>query len=114
MNLLSFLLIFSQVSSKMESLAALSNEYNTLREIKGHWNGGDFNIAVDGPNSRKHQVMVDLGEQLGVPGTPVERILEIMRKPDETSPEQGAPLMPGPQLVFEDAKGVDVEGLFVL
>ncbi|KAF9371570.1 hypothetical protein CPB97_001892, partial [Podila verticillata] len=48
-------------------LVALGQTFQTLREIQGHFDGGDFNPVVDAPNGEKHQVMQKLYEAYGKP-----------------------------------------------
>ena len=56
-----FLGLLSAVSAaaipQETDIIALGQTFQTLREVKGHWDGADFNPAVDAPNGEKHQVM---------------------------------------------------------
>lgn len=105
--------VFATAFSLMATLnSAVSNELSTLRNIQGHWQGGDYNPQVDSPNGRKYILLVELGKELGVTGTPFEKILNIMKEPDEIIPEKGAPLMPGP--VVDAGVGKNLEGLLIV
>lgn len=72
-------------------LTALGAEYRALREVKGHFQGGEWRDEVDHWKGRKHAVMAELGEELGIPGTQESQILEVMGPPDERAePESSA------------------------
>ena len=59
-------------------------EFRRLREVKGHFQGGDRWLnEVDSWGGRKHMVMGQLQDALGVPGTNEARIVELMGIPDE-------------------------------
>ncbi|KAF9907723.1 hypothetical protein EC991_010670 [Linnemannia zychae] len=79
---------------------ALGQNLQNLRKIKGHWDGGDANPAVDNFNGEKHQTLQKLGEYFGKPGTPAANILATMGQPDEIKQTMDeafqASLMPGP------------------
>ncbi|KAI8920114.1 hypothetical protein DFJ77DRAFT_427121 [Powellomyces hirtus] len=105
------LLLFSQhtfatqTSLKMPELSATeltahATEFKSLRERKGHFNGGEHDRDVDGYGGRKHKVMEALGETLGKPGTRAIQVLEAMGPPDEIAAGPGAIAngMPGPVL----------------
>lgn len=40
-----------------ENISVLSDKFNSLRALKGHYNGGEFNKDLDGPQGEKYQVM---------------------------------------------------------
>ncbi|KAG0028165.1 hypothetical protein BGZ82_008574 [Podila clonocystis] len=84
------------VSSEFQ---ALGQNFQNIRKIKGHWDGGDSNPATDNFNGEKHQLLQKLGEYFGKPGTPAANVLATMGEPDEIKPsldEIGqASLMPG-------------------
>ncbi|KAF9974318.1 hypothetical protein BGZ73_002274 [Actinomortierella ambigua] len=65
-------------------IRATGAEYQVLREVKGHWDGADYNPDVDAYNGKKHQLMKTLGEYLGKFGTDHADITAVMGKPDET------------------------------
>jgi len=70
-------------------LEVRSAEYRSLRQVRGHFQGGEWNDDVDAWKGRKHVVMGDLGEALGQPGVPVERVLALMGPPDQRLEEPG-------------------------
>jgi hypothetical protein len=43
--------------SSSDNIKALSDQYQSLRSVQGHYMGGDFNEQVDAPNGAKHNVM---------------------------------------------------------
>ncbi|KAG0306898.1 hypothetical protein BGZ98_001492 [Dissophora globulifera] len=81
---------------------ALGQSFQSLRNIKGHWDGGDSNPAVDNFNGEKHQTLQKLGEYFGRRGTSASAILQAMGQPDEVKQSMDeafhASLMPGPML----------------
>ncbi|KAF9094586.1 hypothetical protein BGX23_001905 [Mortierella sp. AD031] len=88
----------------------LGQNFQNLRTIKGHWDGGDSNPAVDNFNGEKHQTLQKLGEYFGKPGTPAANILATMGEPDEIKQTMDeafeASLMPGPVLGGTGAQGL--------
>ena len=58
----------------------MGREYQELRKQKGHFNGGEWNAALDRWNGRKHQVMCELGTRLDKGST--RTLLELMGEPD--------------------------------
>ncbi|KAF8964861.1 hypothetical protein BGZ46_000704 [Entomortierella lignicola] len=89
----------ANVSSEFQ---ALGQSFQALRQVKGHWDGGDHNPTVDNFNSEKHQTLQKLGEYFGKPGTPAANILATMGEPDELKQSMDdafhASYMPGPAL----------------
>ncbi|RUS19840.1 hypothetical protein BC937DRAFT_86819 [Endogone sp. FLAS-F59071] len=87
-----------------ENISVLSEKFSSLRALKGHYNGGEFNKDIDGPQGEKHQVMKALGDQLGLPNTPASEILQRLGNPDDLTlmpPGDYPPtvaMMPGPVL----------------
>ncbi|CAO3566871.1 unnamed protein product [Mortierella alpina] len=88
-------------------MASVSSEFQTLgqnlqslRKIKGHWDGGDSDPRVDSFNGEKHQALKQLGEYFGKPGTPAANILTTMGPPDDMKAtlddEAQLSMMPGP------------------
>ncbi|KAI8826968.1 uncharacterized protein EV422DRAFT_512119 [Fimicolochytrium jonesii] len=71
-------------------LATHSTAYKSLRERKGHFNGGEHDRDVDGYGGKKHITMKALADTLGRKGTPAIKILEVMGAPDEIVPKVGA------------------------
>jgi hypothetical protein len=43
--------------SSSDNFKALSEQFQTLRNVKGHYSGGDFNEQTDAPNGAKHNAM---------------------------------------------------------
>ncbi|KAG0369956.1 hypothetical protein BGZ54_008259 [Gamsiella multidivaricata] len=86
---------------------ALGQSFQNLRSIKGHWDGGEANPAVDNFNGEKHQTLQKLGEYFGKPGTSAADILATMGQPDEMKQTMDeafqASLMPGPMIGGTDA-----------
>jgi len=68
-------------------VTAFAAEYQTLRKIKGHFDGGDYLKDVDGFGGKKHKALEALGKYFGVPGTPAPKVLEVLGKPDEVIPK---------------------------
>ncbi|KAG9320803.1 hypothetical protein KVV02_004646 [Mortierella alpina] len=87
----------SSVSSEFQTLG---QNLQSLRQVKGHWDGGDSDPRVDNFNGEKHQALQKLGEYFGQPGTPAAHILSTMGQPDEVKQTMDeafqASLMPGP------------------
>ncbi|KAF9965735.1 hypothetical protein BGZ70_004214 [Mortierella alpina] len=88
-------------------MASVSSEFQTLgqnlqslRQVKGHWDGGDSDPRVDNFNGEKHQTLQQLGEYFGKPGTPAANILTTMGQPDDIKQtldeEARFAMMPGP------------------
>ncbi|GAB5592334.1 hypothetical protein Unana1_07234 [Umbelopsis nana] len=91
--------------SNSDNIKALSDQFQALRSVKGHYQGGDFNEQTDAPNGAKHHAMKVLGEQFGAPNTPATEVLAHLGKPDELTPtlpdelsssQQHVATMPGP------------------
>lgn len=85
-------------------LQELSSQYQQLRSIQGHFQGGTWQDRIDRWAGQKHQVMTELGEALGRAGTPESEVLRWMGQPDERAspgslswaavrPEQGEQLL---------------------
>ncbi|KAL1916249.1 uncharacterized protein VTP21DRAFT_5866 [Calcarisporiella thermophila] len=107
--LILFFLLITQIfaqnppsSMSDQELKTQGLELQSLRQKKGHYQGATFDQEIDGFQGRKHRLMVALGEALGKPGTPAQKVIETMGKPDQLTPsldEQAAPtvaVMPGP------------------
>ncbi|KAJ3190853.1 hypothetical protein HDU67_006127 [Dinochytrium kinnereticum] len=97
-------------------VSALGQEFQQLKAIKGHFEGGEFNKDVDGFNGSKHKTMEKLRETLGVAGTPAANVIAAMGKPDETSSAEVGALdtMPGP-FVDSEPSGLSSEpGLYLI
>lgn len=78
--MLGLLLILALASASLEGLGA---EFRALRQVQGYFGGGEWCDDVDRWGGRKHVVMTELGEALGVPGTSAERVVSVMGPPDE-------------------------------
>ncbi|KAF9311384.1 hypothetical protein BG003_007467 [Podila horticola] len=82
-----FLGLLSAVSAaaipQETDLVALGQTFQSLREVKGHWDGADFNAAVDAPNGEKHQVMQKLYAVYSKPGVVSAEIVATMGPSDE-------------------------------
>ncbi|KAJ3103860.1 hypothetical protein HDU97_009779 [Phlyctochytrium planicorne] len=87
----------SQVSAEV---VALGQQFQQLRTVKGHFEGGEFDKDVDGFNGAKHKAMLALEKGLGVQGTPASAVIEVMGKPDRVAPRDQETLhgMPGPSV----------------
>lgn len=68
-----------EVSVELQQLAA---EFRSLREVQGHFQGGPWIDEVDAWMGRKHQVMIELGEQLEGRGCRRGQITEHLGAPD--------------------------------
>ncbi|KAG0378349.1 hypothetical protein BGX24_004081 [Mortierella sp. AD032] len=66
-----------------EDVQALGQSYQNLREVQGHWDGGDWNPVVDNVNGEKHQTLQKLGEYFGQPGTPSANIFATVGDPEQ-------------------------------
>ena len=81
---------------------ALAAEWAQLRQVKGHFQGGEWVAAVDAWAGRKHHVLSVLGDLVGKPGTSEERVRQLLGKPDRDS---GGPFVQAPPgstvLVYE-------------
>ncbi len=80
------------------TMEQLSMDFQQLRKIKGHFDGGEYNADVDGFQGKKHTLLLKLGEILGKPGTESSLIVQYLGEPDDTEAE-GVVLMPGPYMV---------------
>ncbi|KAG0262383.1 hypothetical protein DFQ27_002365 [Actinomortierella ambigua] len=79
--LLLFVAIVSAVITPEIKTSGL--EFQQLREVKGHWDGAEYNPDVDAYNGKKHQLMKTLGEHFGKFGTLSGDITAVMGRPDE-------------------------------
>ena len=64
-------------------LQRLSQEFQRLKTVKGHFQGGEWRDEVDRWAGRKHEVMSALGETLGQAGTQESDVIRWMGPPDE-------------------------------
>ncbi|KAG0001122.1 hypothetical protein BGZ79_005061 [Entomortierella chlamydospora] len=68
-------------------VVALGETFQELRQIKGHFDGGEYNADVDGFNGEKHQVMLKLADAFGKPGVLSADITSVMGPSDEIPAE---------------------------
>ncbi|KAF9899646.1 hypothetical protein BX616_002909 [Lobosporangium transversale] len=66
-----------------DEIRALGKTFQKLRKIKGHFDGGEYNKAVDAYNGEKHQVMKKLAEAFGRPSVSSVDIVSTMGPSDE-------------------------------
>lgn len=108
-----------------ESVIALGEKFQQLRNRPGKYDGAEYDENVDSFEGEKYKVMKvsflfytrqclndisaicltlvhsfkGLSDQLGLPGTPAADVLARLGKPDELTPslqgEPAAPVMPG-------------------
>ncbi|KAG0232519.1 hypothetical protein BGW42_008139 [Actinomortierella wolfii] len=79
------LLIIAVVSAAVTpEIMAVGVQYQEIRQVKGHWDGAEFNPDVDAYDGKKHKLMKTLGEFFGKRGTRVSEITQVMGRPDET------------------------------
>ncbi|KAJ3321486.1 hypothetical protein HDV06_004155 [Boothiomyces sp. JEL0866] len=78
----------------MSNLQQLSQEYLSLKGIKGHWEGGEYTKDVDSFNSKKHQAMKTLAESIIV-GSDSKIIYDLFGQPDKIETDT-LTFMPGP------------------
>ncbi|KAI9105862.1 hypothetical protein DFS34DRAFT_574144 [Phlyctochytrium arcticum] len=85
-------------TASAQDLAFWASEFQTLRQKKGHFSGGEHDTDVDSYKGKKHTIMESLGKALGVKGNPAVKVLESMGQPDEIAAGPGAITggMPGP------------------
>ncbi|KAJ3289207.1 hypothetical protein HK104_007659 [Borealophlyctis nickersoniae] len=70
-----------------KEVASFASDYKTLRETKGHFDGGDYLKDVDGFGGKKHRALQALGTHLGQKGKPAADIIKTLGKPDEIIPK---------------------------
>lgn len=100
------------LAARMENLSV---EFKSLKEMKGHWDGHEFNPEIDSFNGKKHEIMKALEKQVTV-GMKVKELVELMGKPDSvTSDLQGKAVetMPGIQLTDPIQQDLQQEYYFV-
>lgn len=74
----------SQATIEVSHVPALTREFQELRKVKGHWQGGDSNPEVDSPRGRMRLVMGALAETLGRLPMAKDDLVSLMGLPDET------------------------------
>ena len=80
----------------------LGKRYLELKNIKGKYEGGEYNETIDSESGEKYKIMNELLKELGKQGTSIAKICPIMGPPDTLSPNlpdenyrPPLPLMPG-------------------
>lgn len=68
---------------EVRQLSALTREFQELRKVKGHWQGGQPNPEVDIPRGRMRLVMGALAETLGRLPLTKDDLVSLMGLPDE-------------------------------
>ena len=71
------------LAAVLGDLAGLAAEYRTLRELRGHFSGGEWNDEVDRFGGRKHEVMLRLGEALGGGAYTKNEVVALLGPPDD-------------------------------
>ncbi|KAJ3087952.1 hypothetical protein HK102_009906 [Quaeritorhiza haematococci] len=67
----------------LEEIMTVGEEFQKLRDVRGHYEGGDWNEDVDGFNGRKHQLMLQLQQSLiGLRDVTLRQIHAVMGHPD--------------------------------
>jgi hypothetical protein len=67
-----------------------ANEFRELREIEGHFDGGDWNDDVDRWMGKKHVLMIELGERLGTGAYSQSQVVDLLGEPDAVAREGDA------------------------
>jgi hypothetical protein len=65
-----------------KEIAQLAEAYRALREIQGHFDGGEPNPVVDQWQGEKHRVMQELGERLGTGEYGRSELVALLGLPD--------------------------------
>ncbi|KAG0048534.1 hypothetical protein BGZ83_006525 [Gryganskiella cystojenkinii] len=84
-----FILALAMICVLPLVIAAISPEildagksYQVLRETRGHWDGGDYNVDVDSPKGAKHLAMQKLADYFKS-GSQISDVILAMGQPDE-------------------------------
>lgn len=67
------------------TIAALAAEFQDLRAVRGRFDGADWNDDVDKWMGRKHQLMIQLGSQLGGGEYDAPQVIQWLGPPDQTA-----------------------------
>jgi hypothetical protein len=67
------------------TIAAIAAEFQNLRAIQGHFSGADWNDDVDQWMGRKHQLMIQLGSQLGAGEYDAAQVIQWLGSPDQSA-----------------------------
>jgi hypothetical protein len=70
-----------------KEIAQLAEAYRALREIEGHFDGGEPNPVVDQWQGEKHRVMHELGERLRTGEYGRSELVALLGPPDHTVTE---------------------------
>ena len=62
-------------------------EFRSLRAVRGHFDGGDWNDDVDRWMGRKHALMIELGELLGGGAYSRSQVVDLLGEPDAIAVE---------------------------
>lgn len=62
-------------------------EFKRLRAVKGHFDGGDWNVDVDEWMGLKHQLMIELGSCLGRGEYSESEVIRLLDSPDAIARE---------------------------
>ncbi|KAI1312299.1 hypothetical protein EDD11_002989 [Mortierella claussenii] len=81
------LLSLTSAAPVVSDVVALGQTFQELRKVKGHFDGGEYNAAVDGFNGEKHQVMQKLAEAFSKPSVLSVDIVSTMGPSDEIPAE---------------------------
>jgi len=73
--------------SALASIADAATEFRSLRTIKGHFEDGAWDDDLDKWMGRKHQLMTQLGSQLGEGEYSKAQIIQLLAPPDLTARE---------------------------
>jgi len=73
----------------------LKEEWSTLRTMRGHFSGAQFNAAIDGPKGAKKQVMDKLYAHYTSLDSSSQSLVELLGAPDKLLAGKLA-MMPGP------------------
>jgi hypothetical protein len=60
----------------------IADEFKSLRAIRGHFDGGDWNADVDEWMGRKHQLMIELQSLLGTGAYSKTEVIQLLDPPD--------------------------------
>lgn len=91
-----------------EEIISLAADFRDLRAVPGHFNGREWNDAVDQWNGRKHTLMIELGLRLGSGDYDRPALIQLLGRPDHIL-AGGDPLseligsLPGYEMAFASA-----------
>jgi len=83
-----FIVLFTKINYSIltcnmssKNIEASSATYLSLKNESGHYQGQEFNAAIDGFDNKRHQAMVELQKHLGQVGTSGDEIQRLMSSP---------------------------------